>query len=38
MQARTYRDVASFDRNIAVLREHFDMLIEQAKAGNCMAS
>lgn len=32
MQARTYRDVGSFDRNIAVLREHFDMLIETAKA------
>ncbi len=32
MQARTYRDIASFDRNIAVLREHFEMLIGQAKA------
>ena len=31
MQARTYRDVASFDRNIAVLREHFDMLTERAR-------
>jgi TetR/AcrR family transcriptional repressor of nem operon len=31
MQARTYRDIHSFDRNIAVLREHFDMLIETAK-------
>ena len=31
MQARTYRDIESFDRNIAVLREHFDMLIETAK-------
>jgi AcrR family transcriptional regulator len=31
MQARTYRDIASFDRNIAVLREHFDMLIAQAR-------
>jgi AcrR family transcriptional regulator len=31
MQARTYRDIASFDRNIAVLREHFDMLMEPAK-------
>jgi TetR/AcrR family transcriptional repressor of nem operon len=30
MQARTYRDIASFDRSIAVLREHFDMLIETA--------
>ena len=32
MQARTYRDIASFDRNIAVLREHFDLLLEQARA------
>jgi AcrR family transcriptional regulator len=32
MQARTYRDIASFDRNVAVLRAHFDMLIETAKA------
>jgi len=32
MQARTYRDIESFDRNIAVLREHFDMLIETAKS------
>jgi TetR/AcrR family transcriptional repressor of nem operon len=32
MQARTYRDVASFDRNVAVLRDHFDMLMDQAKA------
>ena len=31
MQARTYRDIGSFDRNIAVLREHFDLLIETAK-------
>lgn len=31
MQARTYRDIASFDRNIAVLRAHFDMLIETAE-------
>lgn len=31
MQARTYRDIASFDRNIAVLREHFDLLIETAR-------
>jgi TetR/AcrR family transcriptional repressor of nem operon len=32
MQARTYRDIDSFDRNIAVLREHFDMLTETAKS------
>jgi hypothetical protein len=31
MQARTYREIASFDRSIAVLREHFDMLIETAR-------
>ena len=31
MQARTYRDVDCFDRNIEVLRAHFDMLIEQAR-------
>jgi len=30
MQARAYGDIACFDRNIAVLREHFDMLIEAA--------
>ncbi len=32
MQARTYRDIASFDRNVAVLREHFDMLAAAARA------
>jgi AcrR family transcriptional regulator len=32
MQARTYRDIDCFDRNIAVLREHFGLLIAQAKA------
>jgi TetR/AcrR family transcriptional regulator, transcriptional repressor for nem operon len=32
MQARTYRDIESFDRNIAVLREHFDMLIDTARS------
>lgn len=26
MQARTYRDLGYFDRNIAMLRQHFDML------------
>jgi hypothetical protein len=31
MQARTFRDIASFDRSIAVLRAHFDMLIETAQ-------
>lgn len=37
MQARTYRDVASFDRNVAVLREHFDMLMETARQENVPA-
>lgn len=37
MQARTYRDVESFDRNIAVLRAHFDMLIETARRQNVPA-
>ena len=31
MQARTYRDVACFDRNVAVLREHFDLLLETGR-------
>jgi TetR/AcrR family transcriptional regulator, transcriptional repressor for nem operon len=31
MQARTFRDIAYFDRNIAVLREHFDRLAEEAE-------
>jgi AcrR family transcriptional regulator len=31
MQARTYRDVESFDRNIAVLREHVDLLLAEAR-------
>lgn len=31
MQARTYRDIESFDRNVAVLREHFDMLMATAR-------
>ena len=31
MQARTYRDIASFDRNVAVLRAHFDMLMDTAR-------
>lgn len=37
MQARTYRDVGSFDRNVAVLREHFDLLLEQGRAENVPA-
>ncbi len=31
MQARTYRDLGSFDRNVAVLREHFDLLLARAR-------
>ncbi len=31
MQARTYRDVAYFDRNVAMLRAHFDLLEARAK-------
>lgn len=30
MQARTHRDVASFDRGVAALRDHFDMLLARA--------
>jgi TetR/AcrR family transcriptional regulator, transcriptional repressor for nem operon len=32
MQARTYRELGYFDRNIAVLREHIGMLEAKAKA------
>ena len=32
MQARTYRDIGHFDRNIAILREHVTMLMERARA------
>ena len=32
MQARTYRELGHFDRNIAVLREHINMLEAKAKA------
>jgi AcrR family transcriptional regulator len=31
MQARTFRDIAYFDRNIGVLREQFDRLADQAR-------
>lgn len=37
MQARTYRDIASFDRNVAVLREHFELLIETARQEKALA-
>lgn len=30
MQARTYRDVGYFDRGVAILRDHFDLLLAQA--------
>src|SRR6185295_1311542 len=32
MQARTHRDIAYFDRNIAALRTHFDLLETRAQA------
>jgi TetR/AcrR family transcriptional regulator, transcriptional repressor for nem operon len=31
MQARTYRDLGYFDRNVAVLRSHFDLLQQAAR-------
>lgn len=31
MQARTYRDITHFDRNVAVLRSHFDLLVKAAE-------
>lgn len=31
MQARTWRDVSYFDRNVAQLRQHFDLLLKAAK-------
>jgi TetR/AcrR family transcriptional repressor of nem operon len=37
MQARAYRDIESFDRNVAVLRAHFDMLMERARQENVPA-
>ena len=37
MQARTYREIGCFDRNIAVLRGHFDMLIEAARGKKAVA-
>jgi TetR/AcrR family transcriptional repressor of nem operon len=30
MQARTHRDVAHFDRGVAMLRDHFEMLLARA--------
>lgn len=37
MQARTYRDVAYFDRGVAALRDHFDMLLVRAAGRQVMA-
>ncbi|QYJ07686.1 TetR/AcrR family transcriptional regulator [Qipengyuania flava] len=31
MQARTARDIGVFDRNVAVLRSHIDLLLDKAK-------
>lgn len=31
MQARTYRDIGYFDRNVAMLRAHFDLLVKEAE-------
>jgi AcrR family transcriptional regulator len=37
MQARTYRDVAYFDRGVGMLRRHFDMLQRLARTGRVTA-
>jgi AcrR family transcriptional regulator len=37
MQARTHRDVAFFDRGIAMLRDHFEMLLARAKGERATA-
>jgi hypothetical protein len=37
MQARTYRDLGYFDRNVAVLRNHFAMLEDAARAERAQA-
>jgi AcrR family transcriptional regulator len=31
MQARTYRDLGYFDRTVAMVRQHFDLLLERAR-------
>jgi hypothetical protein len=31
MQARTYRDISFFDRNIAMLRDQFDRMMREAE-------
>ena len=33
MQARTYRDIGYFDRNIAMLRDQFDLMVREARRG-----
>ena len=30
MQARTYRDIGCFDRNIAMLKDHFALVMREA--------
>ena len=37
MQARTYRELAYFDRNISMLRDHIGMLEDRAKAQRIQA-
>lgn len=37
MQARTARDIGVFDRNIAVLRNHIEMLEQQSATGKSVA-
>ena len=32
MQARTYRDLSYFDRTVAMVRDHFNMLLERSRA------
>ena len=32
MQARTYRDIGYFDRNVAMLRDQFDRMLREAEA------
>ena len=32
MQARTYRDIGYFDRNISMLRDQFDRMMREAEA------
>jgi hypothetical protein len=34
MQARSYRDIGYFDRNVAMLRQHIDMLAARTRGAN----